>query len=341
MQRRTALKALLLAASPLPGLAASAQDKGLVPIRINIPGPHLLPFVPIELIPRLGLDRAVGAQLAIRYLPSGVQSLEDVIAGNAHFAGVAFSVLPTFLANNKPVKAIAVLGSGTPPYSVLIRNDLVGRIRSLKDLKGRSIGVAMGNSITKTYLQMLMELWLQANGVKSHEVRWVPTGQNYEAMLGALAGGVVDALFCEEPLAGALARKQLGHTLASLADPKNPVRMVGQEHLRGVITSTPEYLEAHAESARMMAWMVRSVLRWMQATPVRDIVAHLGLADPEFEEDMRSILIRLPGLFSRDGRFSAGELASTRQFMKVAGITMPNNRDISTLIADRWINQTR
>ncbi len=341
MNRRAMLRMLALAPCFLAPFRSQAEASNLLTISVNIPGPHLLPFIPIELIPRLGLDQAVGARLAIRYLPSGVQSLDDVVAGNAQFAGVAFPVLPTFLANQKPVQAMAVLGSGTPPYAVLIRNDLAGRIRSLGDLKGRSIGIAMGNSITKTYLQMLMELWLKANGVKSQEVRWVPTGQNYEAMLGALAGGVVDAIFCEEPMAGSLARKKLGVTLASLSDPKNPVRLVGQEHFRAVIASTPTFLDQHPRQAWMMAAMIRKVLLWIQTATPDEIVARLGIADQERAEDIRHVLAQIPGLFSRHGHFSSREMASTRQFLKVAGIAMPASKDITALIDDRWIVRAR
>lgn len=341
MQRRDALKLLaLLALAPRPGLA-QIKDTGLLPIHINIPGPHLLPFLPIELIPLLGIDHALGAQLAIRYLPSGVQALEDVLAGNAHFAGVAFSVLPTFLEKRKRATAIAVLGSGTPPYAVLIRNDLSGQIRTLADLKGRSIGVAMGSATSKTYLQMLMELWLQANGVQSNQVRWVPTGQNYDGMFGALAGGTVDAVFCEEPLAGSIARQKIGTTLASLADPKNPVRMVGQRHLRAVVASSPEVLNANPRRAELMAAMVRRVLAWVRRASAPDMVQRLGIANPEMALDMADALARMPGLYSPDGRFSGAEIESTRQFLKVAGAAMPSGQDIRALIMDQWIRRAR
>lgn len=82
--------------------AGRAEAPGLTLIRINIPGPHLLPYLPVELIPILGIDQALGAQLAIRYMPSGVLALENVLAGDAHFAGVGFSVMPTFAAKGKP-----------------------------------------------------------------------------------------------------------------------------------------------------------------------------------------------------------------------------------------------
>ena len=74
--RRFALKALasLAALSCLPRTWAAEPEVDV--IRINIPGPHSLLFAPIELIPALGIDRALGVSLSIRYLPSGVRSLE-------------------------------------------------------------------------------------------------------------------------------------------------------------------------------------------------------------------------------------------------------------------------
>ena len=160
MQRRTMLKGLA-ASAMLAGFGArAAQDAVPAVIRVNIPGPHLLPFLPIELIPKLGIDQALGVQLAIRYLPSGILALEDALAGNAQFAGVAFTALPAFINKNKPVAAVAVLSSGAPPYSVLIRPDLAGSVRKLSDLRGRSIGIPMGSVTSKTYLQVMLELWL-------------------------------------------------------------------------------------------------------------------------------------------------------------------------------------
>lgn len=118
MERRAVLQSLLVLAGVAWAGNSPAQPHSPKLIRINIPGPHLLPFLPIELIPRLGYDRALGVQLAIRYMPSGVQALENVLAGDAAFAGVGFSVMPNFAVQGKPVVALATLSSGTPPYAV-------------------------------------------------------------------------------------------------------------------------------------------------------------------------------------------------------------------------------
>ena len=103
----------------LHGLGArAALDADCTTIRANIPGPNMLPFLPIELIPRLGMDKALGEQLSIRYLPSGGLVLEDVVAGNGDFPGMRFPVLPNFVARGKPVAAVATLTSGVPPYAI-------------------------------------------------------------------------------------------------------------------------------------------------------------------------------------------------------------------------------
>ncbi|MEW6119604.1 MAG: ABC transporter substrate-binding protein [Pseudomonadota bacterium] len=341
MERRALLRSLLALGAAACCGGARAQTSASTLIRINIPGPHLLPFLPVEIIPLLGIDEAMGAQLAIRYMPSGVQALENVVAGDAAFAGVGFSVMPNFVRQGKPVVALATLSSGTPPYAVLVRNDLAGQIRSLRDLKGRSIGIPLGSPTTKTYLQTLMELWLEAYGIRNNQVRWVPTSMNMDGMHGALASGSVDAVFCEEPLSGTLVRTKTGTLLASLSDPNNPARFVGRQHLRAVIASTPEAVTANPVHVELMVRMLQRALHWIHRTPPGQVVAKLGIQVPEQAADIADTLRRLPNLYSRDGRFEDSEIRSTRQFLKASRANLPPGFDIRTLIDDRWVRQAR
>jgi NitT/TauT family transport system substrate-binding protein len=148
MSRRRALAglgALGMAASLRPLQAAGDEI-----IRLNIPGPHLMPFFPLELIPVLGIDRELGVRLAIRHLPSGVLAAEDMLAGNADFAGTGLPILPNFIARHRDIVAIATLSSGAPPYGIVVRKALATKIRSLKDLRGHSVGVPMGCVSTKS-----------------------------------------------------------------------------------------------------------------------------------------------------------------------------------------------
>ncbi|MDP3584322.1 MAG: ABC transporter substrate-binding protein [Thiobacillus sp.] len=335
MSRRRALAglgALGMAASLRPLQAAGDEI-----IRLNIPGPHLMPFFPLELIPVLGIDRELGVRLAIRHLPSGVLAAEDMLAGNADFAGTGLPILPNFIARHRDIVAIATLSSGAPPYGIVVRKALATKIRSLKDLRGHSVGVPMGSVSTKTYLQLLAEHWVSAHGVRPQEVRWVPITQNYEGVHGALAGEVADAVFCEEPNSGALVREGLGVRIASLYDPGNPVQLAGSTHIRAVLAAAPATLEARPQAPRKMVQMLRRALTWIHEVPREQIPLRLGIADAAQRADIVQALGRLPNFYSRDGRFDPAEIASTRLFMKSVGLSMPAGRDIATVIDARWL----
>lgn len=339
MDRRTLL-GFLAGASLLSGLRAhAAQEVGATIIRVNIPGPNMLPYLPIELIPSLGIDRAVGAQLAIRYMPSGVLALEDVMAGNGHFAGLGFSVLPNFVAKGKPVAAIAALSSGVPPYSILIKPELARTVRGIADLKGRSIGIPLGSLTSKTYLQTVMELWLNVHGVRNTDVRWVQANQNLEGMYGGLASGVVDAVFCEEPLASTLVRKKVGKRLASLSDPRAPGRASWANHLRAVLAAPRALLDNHPRRAELMVDMLQRSLKWIRANKPADIVAKLDIQDPELARDLADPMKRMPDLYSPDGRFKEAEIEATRAFLQATGTPLPGGMDIRSLIADLWVKR--
>jgi len=338
MQRRTVLRGLAACALSTGLAARAAQETGPRVIRVNIPGPHLLPFLPVELITRLGIDQALGVQLAIRYLPSGILALEDALAGNAQFAGVAFTALPSFIAKKKPVSAIAVLSSGVPPYSILIRPDLAATVRSLKDLRGRSIGIPMGSVTSKTYLQVMLELWLANNGVRRNEVRWVQTNQNLAGMQGSLVSGMVDAVFCEEPLAGTLVRKKIGLRLASLSSADALGGAGWTSHIRAVLACPREVIERQPQQVELMTAMLKRSLRWMRHKQPEDIVAKLGIEDVELSQDLADPIRRIPNLFSPDGRFKPAEVEASRQFLIETGSPLPAGLRIRGLIADQWVN---
>jgi len=314
--------------------AASAAD---TLIRVNIPGPNLMPFFPLELIRPLKIDQALGVRLAVRYLPSGVVATDDMLLGNADFAGVAFPVLPNYLSKGKPLKAIVSLNAGRPPIALVVRKPLAGTIRRVADLRGRTIGTQIGSATTKTYLNVLAELWIAAHGIKSSEVRWAPTHQNLEGIRGAMSGDMVDAVCVEEPAASMLVREGLGVRLASLGETQKAAQMAGEHHFRAVLVTTPAAIQADPRRAGQMVQMVQRALGWMQGATPDQIVEQLAIEDKAWRQTLIEVLKTLPQLYSRDGAFTPAEFKSTREFIQLAGINMPDGKDITDLVDDRWV----
>lgn len=334
--RRDFLGGLL--ALPLSALSLSGQVQASAPkhIRLNIPGPGSLPFTPLELIAPLGIDRALGTELLIRYFPSGVQALEDMLAGNADFAGLGFVVLPRMRAKGIDVVAVAPLSGATPPFSVVVRADLRGKIRLLADLKGRSVGVPVGSTQSKTYLQSMSEVVLASAGVKASEVRWVGTGQNIDGLVGALAGNVVDAVFCEEPFSTALVRRGTGFLLADLRDAKLARSVPGTNHLRAMIATRNALVEQNPEHVALMVQMLRRALAWMHRQTSESIVERLHVADDEDRTDRIAALKRSPAMFPRDTRFSHTQVNATQAFLRATNDPAADAFDPAQLVNDTW-----
>lgn len=316
---------------------SGAQGAAPASIRFNIPGPGALPFLPVEMIPKLGMDRALGAELQIRYFPSGVQGLEDMLAGNADFAGVGFSVLCEMLTKGQDVVAIAPLGGGnTPSFAIVVHQSLRGTVRSIADLKGRSVGVSVGSAKSKAYLQTLAELLLKSHGVQPEQVRWVGTAQNIEGQVGALAGKVVDAVFCEEPFPSGLVRRKVGFVLADLRDPRMGSRVPGAGHVRAAIATTNALTRQDPARAQYVVEMLRRTVDWMHNHRPEAIITRLEIADAQERRDRIVALARSPEMFPPDVRFSRSQVEATRDFLRAGGDHTAAGFDAQRLINDTW-----
>lgn len=206
----------------------------------------------------------------------------------------------------------------------------------MSDLKGRSIGVSIGNATSKTYLQHLMETFLTANGIQAHEVRWVPTAQNWDGQFGALSSGTVDAVFCEEPFMSGLTRKKVGFLLSDFSDPKVMAKIPGAGHLRASLTTSAENLAQDAQRAETMVRMLNQSLQWMAKAGAKEIINRLDLQDKDEKNELINVLSRHPGMYARDVRFSRRQIEATALFMRAAGILTEASFDINTLIAAQF-----
>ncbi len=333
MTRRQFL--LTLPALAWPVRATPADD----PIRLNIPGPRALPFLPLELIKPLGLDREQGTELVLRHFPSGVQGMDDVLAGNAHFAAFAFSITVALAAKGLDAVAVVPVSGRTPPFGFVVRSELRTRIRTPGDLKGRSIGVSVGSATTKTYLQSLAEIILATYGVGADDVRWVGTAQNMAGQRGALRGRVVDAVFCEEPFVSGLVSDGVGHVLLDVADPKVSAQVPGLNHLRSTVATTRRLAQQDPQRVARLVRMVQGSLAWIRRHPPAALIDRLAIADRTEREQFLKVLARLPQLYSSDGRFSSREIASTRQF--IAASSLPGAHiDPDAVVLDTWAGRT-
>jgi len=335
--RRRTLQAAC-AALFLPFVARASAAGSETVIRINVPGPNALPFLPIDLIPALNFDREIGARLAVRYQPSGIRAIEDVLAGNADLAALGFSTLPVLHARGKDVVAISPLSGRIQPVALVVRKDLASSIRRVADLKGRTIATSSGSVNSRTYLQMVAQTLLSANGVGPDQVRWLPTAQNWDSISGALISKAADAVVSEEPFSSRAVTSRLGVVLADLGDPKVAAQVPGLNHIRTAICTTRALVQAQPQMLELFVRMLRRTLVWIQSTPPEQVAQRAPAGTAKERREIAALLRKFPGIYSPDGRFSIPQIGETDVFLRAA---MPGLKltPAQSLIDARWAGQ--
>lgn len=340
--RRRILQAALGAALLPRACFAQQATTSSMQIRLNLPGPGSLAFLPLELIPALGFDTEMGARLLLRFHASGIRALEDMLSGNADFTALGFPTLPILNARGKDVVAIAPISGTRQTFQLILRKDLAGKIKRIEDLKGGTIGVSTGSPNSKTYMQMLTEILLGAHGIGNHQIRWLPSGQNWESLSGALISKAADAVMCEQPFSTRLIRSGLGISLADMNDPRLQSRMAGIDALRNCLAASRAHLSPPEGQAKadLMVRMLRRTLVWLQTTPPATVAQHATVQSEEDREDISSLLKKMPGIYSPDARFIAKQIDATDQFLRATHVGM-NLPAAQTAIDDRWAGRKK
>jgi NitT/TauT family transport system substrate-binding protein len=285
------------------------------PIRIvvAVPGPNVAPYLPLELISRIGADRKAGFVLTVRHFGGGPLALKDMIDHNSDFAGAGMPALAGVRLANPDLVSIAAL-TQAPAYVLMARQDMKNKIRKIADLRGRAIGTHSGSKQGKSTARQIAEYLLLRNGVSLDEVNFVHAGQSLADYGAALRSGLVDAIVVNEPAATLLENSRLAWRLADLHDPKVAKAHLGGRFLYTQLAAGKDALRRQPDKARRLSVALRETLRWMAKHDARDIVARLDLPDGDEKRAMERFLTAHKSIYSPDGAFSAEALRNSEAF---------------------------
>jgi len=330
---------LLLLVLLLPPLAAAAEPMRIV---VAIPGPHVAPYLPVELISRTGADREAGFQLDIRYFGGGPLAVKDMVEHNSDFAALGMPALAGIRLSNPDLYSIAAL-TRTPAYVLMVRQGLKKNIRTLADLRGLSIGTHSGSKRGKSTARQIAEFLLMRGGVNVDEVNFVHAGQNFADYQAALQSGQVDAIVVNEPAATLLESKKIAWRLTDLHDPANAKKLLGGDFLYTQLAATAETLRQHPDKARLLVSALRATLRWIEMHRADEIVARLQLPEGEERQALEKFLAARKTMFSPDGAFSNAALRNSEAFFHAVSGGDPAAASLryADFIDSRWSGRSR
>lgn len=331
-----ALFALTLALSSIT--SALAFEK----IVISAPGPRNLSYLPIDLIPAIGADQEEGVSLQILHTGGGAVALNNLVTRNADFAVAGFPAAMSLSANGGDVIGIAPVDDA-PLFVLMVRSGLKGKVKRIADLKGKVIGVNTSTKNSKTTSQQLLELLLKSGGVDPDFVHIVPAGQSWVEQSSLMISGAADAVMGDEPFASRLAAEGKVFFLANLADPKVSSRIRGANFLHATLATRSDMIKDSPRLVEKMVRMLVKSLRWIANHKPAEIVDKLKVTDPEERASLLLALGKYPQAFSRDGKFSTGQLKETELFFRNTnkGNEKAQNLQIESIINDQWAGRDK
>jgi NitT/TauT family transport system substrate-binding protein len=245
----------------------------------------------------MGYFQEEGLTVEVVPFDSGANMIAPLASGQLD-AGVGATSAGLFNAMARDVGLVIVSGAGqfTAGHGssvVMARKDLAdsGQIRDYADLRGRTIATSGEGNVTTVAIGKALE----RGGLTRDDANVVSMG--FADMLGAFAGGSLDAAFVAEPFVTNAVERDL-------ATRWKPVNEILPDHMVTVWMYSQRLIQTQPEAARrLMVALVRGARDYMDAIDkgrgraevVAAIVKHSRVKDPALYDRMVFIAVPTSG----------------------------------------------
>ncbi|CAK0765574.1 NitT/TauT family transport system substrate-binding protein [Gammaproteobacteria bacterium] len=316
----------------------SSPCQGGERITISVPGPRSLPYLPVDLIPKIGADQAEGVHLRILYTGGSAAALNNLNTRDTDFAVAGVPAQMSLRSNGGDVVLIAAVNDA-PLFVLMVRSALKEQVKRIADLKGKVIGVHPSTSSSKTSSQQLAELLLRSDGVVPDAVHLVSAGQNWVEISALVISSAVDAIMGSEPFASRLLAEGHVFYLANLAESSTVTGIQGTHFLHAALATRNDMIAQTPKKVATMVRILKKTLAWISSHTPEQIVDALEITDPQEHDALVFSLKKYPNAFSRDGSFSNRQLQETDYFFHAGGEDNLQSLLVNSMIDDHWVGR--
>jgi NitT/TauT family transport system substrate-binding protein len=329
-------RAILLAAL-LPALALGRPAIGQeqTRIRIAIGGASCLCYLPTVLAQQLRMYEKHGIDAELINFKGGSVALTAVLGGSAHVVSGYYDHCVNLKAKNKNMKAIVVYDH-FPGLVLVVSPKDTGKIRSIRDLAGKKVGVSAPGSSTDFFLKYL----LRKNGIDPTSVAVIGVGPD-ETAVAAQERGEVDAAVMVDPSVTLLQNKYRAlRILADTRTEKDTIAIFGGKYPGGSLYSTADWITKHPKESQALANAIVETLHWIHSHSPEEIMGKMPeeFVGPNPTLYLAALRNTLP-MYSRDGRMDP---KGARAVLDVFSQSVPEiakaNVDLSTTYTNEFVD---
>jgi sulfonate transport system substrate-binding protein len=259
----TRLAVAAAAALLMTGSGAFAASK----LTLSIGGASCLCYLPTVLAQQLGEYKKAGLDVNLVDFKGGSQSLTAVLGGSADVVSGYFDHTVELAAKNQHLQAF-VIYDRYPGLVLVVSPKETGKIKSVKDLAGKKVGVSAPGSSTDFFLKYQ----LTKAGLAPTAASVIGVGLGATA-IAAMEQGQIDAAVMLDPAVTVMQARHKDLTILSDTRTQKDTRAVfGGDYPGGAFYTRPEWLKSHAKEAQELTNAMVATLKWIHTHSAQQIM---------------------------------------------------------------------
>ncbi|MGN6771794.1 MAG: ABC transporter substrate-binding protein [Rhizobiaceae bacterium] len=325
---------LIAAGAALLMTAGGAMAAGKVTLAIG--GASCLCYLPTVLAKQLGEYEKAGVDVNLVDFKGGSQSLTAVLGGSADVVSGYFDHTVELAAKRQHLEAFVIYDQ-YPGLVLVVAPGQTGKIKSVKDLDGKKVGVSAPGSSTDFFLKYQ----LVKAGLKKDSAAVIGVGLGATA-IAAMEQGQIDAAVMLDPAVTVLQTKYKDLTLLSdTRTQKDTEEVFGGDYPGGALYTRPEWMKAHPEETQALTNAMVATLKWIHSHSAEDIMAKMpeNLVGPHKDAYLAALKNTIP-MYSTTGLMDPKGAEAVLDVFKIGSPDVAAaNIDITTTYTNDFVKK--
>lgn len=244
---------------------ANGTTTTITHIKIMVGGLSKQIYLPNELTQQLGYFQQEGLDVTLIDEASGQSSENEVLAGQVDAGSGSYNHTIELQAAGKNMECVVQMDIA-PGEAEIVSTKEASQIQSVKDLKGKNLGVTELGSGTQTLTTAL----LHNVGVTTDQVHFVPVGAG-DTFIAALQQGRIDAGMTTEPTISRILATNVGKVLVDLRTPASTQAALGGPYPFICLFMNNDYVSSHQAIVQKIVNAYVKTLKWMHTHTAAEI----------------------------------------------------------------------
>ena len=325
------LKRLTVTAAVAAGIILSANTMAAEKIIIIVGGLNKLIYLPPKLAENLGYFKDEGLNVELQSQQAGVDAENQLLAGAAHAVVGFYDHTIDLQSKGKKIQSIVLFGL-VPGGMEMVRSDLAGQVKSMGDIKGRTLGVT-GLGSSSTFLAHYLAV---RNGLKTSDYSLLPVGAG-NTIFAAFKQKRIDVAWTTEPTTSILRASGEARVMVDLSSVEGTKAALGGLYPASSLYVQTTWARDNKETALKLSRAFVRTLQFIHSHTAEEIADKMPV---DYYGGNKALYIQALKasiqMYSKDGKMPEG---GPETVLKVMAGFNPNIKDKRINLSETYTNE--